>query len=136
MRRPVSLVFVAAAACLIAAPASAQKPPPIPKGNHYVCHPAKVEKFAERKASFADQFGAIDVVVTGITRVCTPAEKRYNNQITPVVDKSLHLVCYSIKPSQAQKLPKVLTNDQFGPETIVLAQPNEICLPAGKLPLK
>jgi hypothetical protein len=129
-------VAVAAAALILNVPgvASAQKLPPIPVGNHYVCYPAKGE-FKPVKASFVDQFGEIDVVVTGITRLCAPATKRYNGKITEVVNKNLHLVCYSIKPNQTQKLPKVLINDQFASGTLVLEQPNEICLPAGKLPL-
>ncbi len=130
-------IAAAAAALILAAPgaATAQKLPPIPKGNHYVCYPAKAEKFAPRKASFVDQFGEIDVEVTGITRLCAPATKRYDGKITPVVDKALHLVCYSIKVAKGVKLPKVITNNQFGSQTLVLAQPNEICLPTGKTPL-
>ena len=129
-------VAVAAAALILNVPgvASAQKLPPIPVGNHYVCYPAKGE-FKPVKASFVDQFGEIDVVVTGITRLCAPATKRYNGKITEVVNKNLHLVCYSIKPTKEQMLPKVLINDQFASATLVLEQPNEICLPAGKLPL-
>ncbi len=132
-----TIIAAAAAALLVcASAATAQKLPPIPAGNHYVCYPAKAAEFKPRKASFVDQFGEIDVLVTGITRLCAPATKRYNGKITEMVNKDLHLVCYSIKPNQEQKLPKVLTNDQFGPETLALAQPNEICLPAGKIPLK
>jgi hypothetical protein len=131
-----NIIATAAAALMLAIPAAAiaQKPPPIPKGNHYVCYPAKAE-FKPRKASFVDQFGEIDVEVTGITRLCAPALKRYNSTITPVVDKALHLVCYSIKVAKDVKLPKVLTNNQFGTATLVLTQPNEICLPTGKTPL-
>lgn len=132
------VIAAAAAVSILCLPvvATAQKLPAIPLGNHYVCYPAKAPEFKPRKASFVDQFGEIDVMVTGITRLCAPATKRYNGKITEVVNKDLHLVCYSIKPDQQQKLPKVLTNDQFGPETLALSQPNEICLPAGKIPLK
>ena len=110
--------------------------PMIPKGNHYVCYPARAAQFRPLKASFVDQFGEIDVIVTGVTRLCAPATKRYNGRITEVVDKTEHLVCYSIKPNQVQRLPRVLTNNQFGPLTLDLAQPNEICLPSGKTPLR
>ena len=110
--------------------------PAIPRGNHYVCHPARATNFRPLKASFVDQFGEIDVLVTGVTRLCAPATKRYNGRITEVVDKTEHLVCYSIRPNQVQRLPRVLTNNQFGPLTLDLAQPNEICLPSGKIPLR
>lgn len=131
------LYAVAAATVVLGAAsvATAQKLPPIPKGNHYVCYPAKVAEFKPFKASFVDQFGEIDVTVVGVTRLCAPATKRYNGKITEVVDKNLHLVCYAIKPNQTQNLPKVVTNNQFGPLTLTLDQPNEICLPSGKLPL-
>ena len=132
------ILGTAAAIAIIASAsaATAQKLPDIPKGNHYVCYPVKPIDFKAIKASFVDQFGEIDVTVTGITRLCAPATKRYNGKITEVVNKDLHLVCYSIKPNQEQTLPKVLINDQFGSAVLSLAQPNEICLPAGKLPLK
>ena len=131
-------IYAVGAAALIfgfAGVANAQKLPAIPVGNHYVCYPAHAVDFKPRKASFVDQFGEIDVEVVGITRLCAPATKRYNGKITEVVDKNLHLVCYAIKPMQDQKLPKVLTNNQFDPATLTLGQPNEICLPTGKLPL-
>lgn len=131
------LVVAAAVISILGLPsvATAQKLPPIPVSNHYVCYPAQA-KFKPRRASFVDQFGEIDVTVTGITRLCAPATKRYDAKITPVVDKDSHLVCYSIKSDRTQKLPKVLINDQFGPLTLTLDQTNEICLPAGKLPLE
>ena len=131
-------ILVAAAAVSILAACgatTAQKLPAIPVGNHYVCYPVKAVDFKPLKASFVDQFGEIDVTVTGITRLCAPATKRFNGKITEVVNKDLHLVCYSIKPNQTQTLPKVLINNQFGALTLALAQPNEICLPSGKTPL-
>jgi len=125
-------MFAVAALSLAVTPALAQKLPEIPAGNHYVCYPAKGE-FKERKASFVTQFGEIDTVVTGITRICAPAEKRYNSKITPIVNKALHLVCYAIKVENPKPLPKALINNQFGGVTLTVGQPNEICLPSGKV---
>jgi hypothetical protein len=125
----------AVALSLLAIPAVAQKLPPIPKGNHYVCYPAE-GKFEQRKASFVTQFGEIDTVVTGITRICAPAEKRYNSTITPMVDKTLHIVCYAIKVLNPKPLPKAIINNQFGATTIAVGQPTEICLPTGKMLLQ
>lgn len=128
---------IVTAAILAASGALAQKLPPIPKGNHYVCYPARVDQqFKVRKATFQDQFGKWNVYVTGITRLCTPALKRYGRTVSEPVDKRLHQVCYSIRLASKNPLPKVVTNDQFGAERLYLSPPREVCLPAGKMVIK
>jgi hypothetical protein len=116
-----------------AAPQSAL--PSIPVGNHYVCYPVKGAQFKPRTATFRDQFGAWTVTVIGITRLCAPAEKRADGKVYEMVNKGLHLTCYTIR-YQGGALPPVMTNDQFGPQKLTLAPATEVCLPAGKAPIR
>jgi hypothetical protein len=109
--------------------------PDIPKGNHYVCYPVKVEQFKPRVATFRDQFGVWSMTVIKPTHLCTPAEKRADNRVYPMTDPRLHMVCYDVKYN-GRTLPPVITNDQFGPMKLVLGQASTVCLPAGKTPLK
>ena len=119
----------------LAAPAKSE-PPKVPVGNHYVCYPVKSQEFTERDASFSDQFFGRSVKVVAITRLCTPAAKKVGTRETKIVNGDLHLVCYAIKPNPKTKVPPpppaVLTNDQFGLRTLNMAEPTEVCLPAGK----
>jgi hypothetical protein len=110
--------------------------PAIPIGNHYVCYPVKESaQFKQRTATFHDQFGTWTATVLGITHLCTPAEKRAEGKVYPMVNPKLHMTCYKIK-YQGGALPKVLTNDQFGPQTLYLSPATTVCLPAGKVIIK
>ncbi|MDE2134097.1 MAG: hypothetical protein KGJ49_05820 [Alphaproteobacteria bacterium] len=110
--------------------------PPIPVGNHYVCYPVKaLTQFKPHTAVFHDQFGTWNVYVLSITRLCTPALKRADGRVYEMVNPRLHMTCYQIR-YQTGPLPPVITNDQFGPLRLTLSPATEVCLPAGKTPLK
>ncbi len=109
--------------------------PAIPKGNHYVCYPVKVENFKPRTVTFRDQFGAWTVTVIRPTHLCTPAEKRADNRFYPMTDPKLHMMCYAIGYN-GKPLPPVLVNDQFGGLKLTLGQASTVCLPAGKVIIK
>jgi hypothetical protein len=110
--------------------------PAIPIANHYVCYPVKeTAQFKPRTATFHDQFGTWTATVLGITHLCTPADKRAEGKVYPMVNPKLHMTCYKIK-YQGGALPKVLTNDQFGPQTLYLSPATTVCLPAGKIIIK
>jgi hypothetical protein len=103
----------------------------IPRGNHYVCYPAKAARIEPIKAVFHDQFGDEAVTVVGITRVCAPANKRTATGSAEVVDRNLHYTCYQIRdPRGVAK--RVLTRDQFVEQKVDLSAATEVCLPAGK----
>lgn len=110
-------------------------PPSIPLGNHYVCYPVKAEGFKPRQATFRDQFGAWTVTVIRPTHLCTPAEKRANNAVSPMTDPKLHLVCYAVGYNGGVPV-RVLVNDQFGAQTLSVSHASTVCLPAGKLVIK
>lgn len=110
--------------------------PAIPIGNHYVCYPVKeAAQFKPRTATFQDQFGTWTATVLKITHLCTPAMKRADGKVYEMVNRNLHLTCYAIR-YQGGALPPVLTNDQFGPQKLILGPATTVCLPAGKIPLK
>jgi len=117
---------------------AAAKLPPIPKGNHYACYPAKLtDHFQPRIVTLTDQMGTYKVEVLGLTRVCMPVRKTVGDKVSEPVDAQAHLTCYSIKRGGDVKLTDVIINDQFGGHINVrLAQPNELCLPAGKFKLQ
>lgn len=131
--------IAAVAAFAVAVPQiAAGQAPPIPPGDHYVCYP--VVKSGRRpdigRLEFEDQFGTHTVVVLAVTRLCAPAlKRRAGEKPVPVRDPRLHLVCYSIRATETH-IPPVTTHDQFTPNQLALGQPNEVCLPAGKTPLK
>jgi hypothetical protein len=131
------IIGAAATVAILAASGAAWAgpPPPIPKGNHYTCYPAKfTDKFARHPATVTDQMGTYKVVVTGISRVCMPARKIVDGKVFEPVDPKAHLTCYTVVLETKPKLVDVVTNDQFGVHTNVrLAPPNELCLPAGKV---
>jgi hypothetical protein len=130
-------VLAAAFTAGFAASAMAQELPPIPKGNHYACYPARLtDPFKPRVVTLTDQMGTYKVQVVTLTRVCMPVRKTVDGKVFEPVDPKAHLDCYAIKGGEV-KLTDVIINDQFGGHTNVrLAQPNEICLPAGKLKMK
>jgi hypothetical protein len=121
--------------CSFALAGAQPAPPDIPKGNHYVCYPVKVETFKQRTATFRDQFGVWKMTVIKPTHLCTPAEKRVDNQIFPMTDPKLHVLCYQVK-YEGKLPPSVMTNDQFGTLKMGLNPATTVCLPAGKTVIK
>jgi hypothetical protein len=131
-----STVMSLAQGSMTGPPATPPALPAIPVGNHYVCYPVQSDvKPVPRTVTFTDQFGTITGIATNVTRICVPAAKRYKDKVYEATDTFLHLVCYAFR-AQGRPLPLVVTNDQFGPQRLKLAPPNEVCLPAGKTPLK
>ena len=129
-----ALTIVASAGALLCTfvLASAQD---IPKGNHYVCYPVKVETFKQRTATFVDQFGTWKMTVIKPVQLCTPAEKRIEKTVFPMIDPKLHVLCYEVK-YEGKTPPKVQVTDQFGVLKMGLNPATTVCLPASKLVLK
>ncbi|HEV3283495.1 MAG TPA: hypothetical protein VG010_04770 [Solirubrobacteraceae bacterium] len=115
-------------------------PPPPPKGEefsfeHYKCYTLAKARFAKKEVTAVDQFGRHVLVVTSRTRLCNPVTKIVSTRTFPIRQPERHLVCYAVKP-QAEKLPTVFTNNQFGQEPLVLGPAKEICLPSFKRLIK
>src|SRR5579862_9583462 len=85
--------------------------PPIPRGNHYTCYPARfTDEFKPRVVTLTDQMGTYRAEVIGLTRICMPARKVLADKVSEPVDPRAHLTCYAIRRAEV-KLTDVITND-------------------------
>ena len=114
-----------------------QPDPGAPNYEHFKCYKARRPRtepfFTPVNVTVADQFinPAISFTVVKPTRVCTPVDKNGEG----IVNGSRHLVCYKVRPLATITVPaQVFVNNQFGPETVVLKKPDELCIPSVKLP--
>ena len=105
--------------------------PEIPEGDHYLCY--NLNKPYKTVIDLQDQFGTYKFNVFAITRLCNPVQKRHNNRVYPIRNKNLHYVCYRGETHQVKR--QVVTNNQFGPDTLTVVGPTEVCLPSGKMEL-
>ncbi len=116
-----------------------------PKTNHYKCYTVRATGFeSPGDIAVLDQFTDDDGKKLGIvrpTRLCNPVEKTRSDDgvITPIIEDPNnefdHLMCYSVKPGVGERLhkkTKVLSNNQFREEELVLKRELEFCVPTKK----
>jgi hypothetical protein len=113
--------------------------PPLPAPfvvDHYQCYQVTVTpdtpKFvAVPNVTVEDQFGSMTVLVKKPQFLCAPVDKNGEDPTAPLhVD---HLMCYQAKQVDAVKFAKitgVFANNQFGPETLDVKKPVQLCVPA------
>ncbi len=118
-------------------------PVPGPKTNHYKCYTVRATGFeSPGDIAVLDQFTDDDGKKLGIvrpTRLCNPVEKTHNGVITPILEEPDidfdHLMCYSVRAGAGERLhkkTKVLSNNQFREEELVLKRELEFCVPTKK----
>ena len=108
-------------------------------GGDFKCYAAKLQpqairpsNFRSRRVSYSDQFSRLfnqpDVRASVLTptEICNPVDKNGEGIKNP----DAHLMCYKLLYSGITKSKKVIDTDQFGPETLRVGSPVEICLPA------
>ncbi|MFQ5351100.1 MAG: FG-GAP repeat domain-containing protein, partial [Thermoanaerobaculia bacterium] len=98
--------------------------------DHYTCYEVTGNDL-NVPVSLSDQFHTSNTVVVQPSRLCNPAAKVHNGQLTTVQDPRWHLVCYTIQPSTFSPI-SVTTSNQFGSETITARQPWSLCVPSQK----
>ena len=115
-----------------------------PKTNHYKCYTVKATGFqSPGEVAVLDQFTDEDGKKLGIvrpTRLCNPVEKtRSDGTITLIIEDPNneldHLMCYSVRAGAGERLhkkTKVLSDNQFGSEELVLKRELEFCVPTMK----
>jgi hypothetical protein len=120
-------------------------PPTVPPFivDHFECYQVSVAahtpKFvAVPNVTIEDQFGAMTVLVRKPTALCKPVDKNGENPSAPThVDE---LMCYQAKqlvppdPAAFAKIASVYVDNQFGPETLDVKKPAELCVPALSTP--
>jgi hypothetical protein len=90
-------------------------------------------KFVATPVSISDQFGAHDLTLVKITRLCAPVSANGSDPTAP--QHPGHLVCYQAKLPKGVKFAKTtvsVNNVGFGPAVLVAKAVAELCVPAFK----
>jgi hypothetical protein len=77
----------------------------------------------------SDQFitPAIGFTVVKAKRLCVPVDKNGEG----IVNGSRQLLCYKTKAAAPVTVPaQVFTTNQFGPETVAMSKPDQLCIPS------
>jgi hypothetical protein len=70
--------------------------------------------------------------ISSVALHCNPVEKILpSGQVFPINFPNDHLLCWNIAEA-AQPTPNVVATNQFGTATLILGQPNLLCLPSWK----
>ena len=103
-----------------------------PQGlDHFKCYRASGRNIAQ-VVSLNDQFlQSPDVKVLEPFGFCNPVEKLHKGQVTPILNPKGHLVCYTI--TRERFTTQVDTLNQFGSESLLVREPNLLCVPSSKL---
>ena len=109
---------------------------PTERVDHYLCYKLKKVKVRE-DVSIADQFGTHDYEVKYGVTLCNPVEKQVVEEdgsvtTTPIQNPGLHLMCFDVKGGEKVNV-EVNTNNQFGPESLTVYKPKELCVPSFKI---
>jgi hypothetical protein len=83
------------------------------------------------RITVADQFGTLTLDVKRPSRLCTAVDKRGEGVINP----DDNLLCYEVRTSAGTPRftgPKaaVYIDNQFGPDTLKVTRPTELCVPS------
>lgn len=99
--------------------------------DHMTCYKVKRGRLTPRPTdvSVQDQFGTITVDIKRPVRLCIATDK--NEEGIPV--PGVQTLCYQVRPPRNPrfKAPNpIFINNQFGPKTIALTRPTELCVPS------
>ncbi len=112
----------------------APAPPPGPPGNlginHYQCYFVRGGRRRVPDVLVEDQFGTLMVDIKKPVRLCVAVDKN-GEGIPSMADQAI--MCYQSRPARTPRFhgpDQIFIHNQFGPETIALTRPTELCLPA------
>jgi hypothetical protein len=122
---------------LVPAAKSLEMPPPEPSAatvDHFQCYAvspsARAPKFVPvHPFSTEDQFGALTLDVRKPQHLCFPVDKNDEG----IRDPGAALLCYRARQMDRVRFAKrspVFVHDEFGPETLDLTRPVQLCVPA------
>lgn len=108
-------------------------PPPLttPILDHFQCYIVRNARARRAKITVTDQFGSLTLDVKRPSRLCTAVDKRGEG----ILDAAANLLCYEVRTSAGTRRftgPKtaVYVDNQFGPDTLKVTRPTELCLPS------
>jgi hypothetical protein len=110
--------------------------PPAPSPvtiDHMTCYKVRRGRFRLTGVAVEDQFGTLTVDLKRAVRLCVATDK--NGEGIPV--PGAETLCYAVRPSRGVpfRAPNpMFINNQFGPKTISLTRPTELCVPSVALP--
>ncbi|MFQ5874811.1 MAG: hypothetical protein ACE5JL_13595, partial [Dehalococcoidia bacterium] len=104
--------------------------------DHFTCYELEEVEF-EKVVTLEDQFGKADFEVENGKWLCNPVEKTVENEdgtttTTPIQNPDAHLMCFEVEGPEPDV--EVHTDNQFGPESFEVGQPELLCLPSEKTP--
>jgi hypothetical protein len=111
--------------------------PPPTDLNHYKCYAVSRTPAVAENIELEDQFGVQQARVQRPSRLCNPVEKRRaGRDPEPPPHPTEHLLCYQMRELGDPFVPRtVFTNDQFGPESLLVDPPSRLCVPSEKVEL-
>jgi hypothetical protein len=119
--------------CLPSGKSLKQGPAPLPTGlDHFQCYPVRpLVTVAARTVHVRDEFGTATYSTGRPSRLCNPASKN----LSVIVNRREHLLCYRIKPLTEPVTGKVVwITNQFAKEPLAVKTlaPRLLCLPSFK----
>jgi hypothetical protein len=102
--------------------------------DHFKCYRAtggNINKFVTLTDQFQTQQGIKVLYPFGF---CNPTRKSHGGIITPITNEEDHLTCYKVTRRPFTRT--VQTRNQFGIETLILREPDLLCVPTKKLNVK
>jgi hypothetical protein len=124
-------ILVLSAMCSSTAVAQA----PAAQVDHFRCYLVQ-GPMLNTQIQLQDQFDAALQVFENITqltpfRFCNPVQKTVNGVTTPIVSIKHHLTIFLINP-QLITMRQVVVNNQFGTQTLTVADARALAVPTGK----
>jgi hypothetical protein len=97
--------------------------------DHFKCYKVLRARTRLTGIKVIDEFGTLSIDVKKPRWLCTPSDKNGEG----IIDPSMFLLCYKIKVTP--KTPvfvspgEIFVKNQFGPDTLHVDHPTELCLP-------
>lgn len=97
--------------------------------DHLTCYKVKGGRKRVSGVTVQDQFGTLTVDIKRAVRLCVATDK--NDEGIPV--PGVETLCYEVRPARGVRFRgpnPIFINNQFGPQTIALTRPTELCVPS------
>jgi S-formylglutathione hydrolase FrmB len=109
--------------------------PPGTASDHFECYRARTARgtprFQPGSVTLADRFGVRRATVVRPRELCNPADKNGEG----IRDAATRLVCYKVGPRMLSSAPSLAVHNQFGDQTLAVAESRTLCVPSGKDPV-